>query len=153
MWFRSKYREMCSDLSEQVAELTQELNAERSRRISAEAIAEERRERADRSDEYAKRAETARDEAVKSKVDSIDLVNTALLRAINPEGAPKRDIKEFTSLTSKKPAPPIGRRADRLFMKAVETSWNSKKTPKSALGNTAAADIQMDSLAVDKLIQ
>jgi hypothetical protein len=149
--FVNKYEELAAELSERVDELTEELNQERAKRIASEAIAEERRIRADRSDEYASRAEASRDEAIKLLTNSLGSTNSGLLKAMTPEVAPPRDIKDYTPATPK-PKPVQGRRADVLFARQFEQSKFNKNKPKSP-DPVLNAQAQMEALNVEALLK
>ncbi len=95
-WFRSKKDAMIEQLVTQVDELETELNLERQKRASAEQVGMANLIRAEKAEEYALRADSARDEAVKLRADSLNLVNTKLLEHISPEG-PTPDPKSFTA--------------------------------------------------------
>lgn len=94
-WFRSKYQGMAEELADEVNSLNSQLEVERTRRIAAESLAAERLKQVEKAYESAFRAEAARDEAVKARLTSLDLVNTTLLGAVGPERPPP-DPKTFT---------------------------------------------------------
>ncbi len=133
----NKYRDLAEQLASENESLRQEVNVERARRLSAEAISEERRTRAERSEEYAAKAEAARDAAVNARMQSVDLVNTTLLKALQPEQGPSVNIKDFKAVPKdKRQAVPSRRDADRRFTFSVLDHFKNPPTPKDAAANT-----------------
>lgn len=143
--FSSNYKSVALQLTAEVEMLKNELNLERARRISAEAVSEERRLRAEHSEEYARQANEARDRATDARAESLNLVNTTLLRAMQPEAAPSRDIlKNYQPIPKDRTqAVPMRRRAEQLFIRQVLDKTQKPKTPSVAE--------QMESLGADKL--
>lgn len=147
----NKFRDLAEQLAVENEMLKQELNLERARRISSEAISEERRLRAERSELYANRAEEARDGAIRARIESVDLVNTALLKAIQPDQGSHADIKSFKPIQKdKRQSVPTRRDLDRKFMVSYLDKFNNPKKP---LDPTEAAKDQMDVLGLGKLVQ
>lgn len=130
MFWRNKYRELATELSTQVETLNGEVNIERTRRISAEALASERLTQMERSNEALYRAEVARDAAVNQRAASLDLVNTTLLQAMAPEKPATVNIKDFKPVPkARQHASVLARQADRLFMQSVLHPKKKAATP------------------------
>ncbi len=101
MFSRPNYRELAAQLSTELDQSNQLLQIERAKRISAEAIAEERRQQLEKAWEIAHDAQKSRDEAVMERLKSTDLVNTALLSTVTPEKQTTKTIQEFQSISRK----------------------------------------------------
>ena len=99
---REAAQELAQSLTGDLEDARKELESERTLRISAEAIAAERAAEVGRAYASATRAEVARDEAVKARLSSLDLVNTTLLRVMTPEQAPT-NLKDYTAAMTAMP--------------------------------------------------
>lgn len=98
-----------------------ELKTERTLRISAEAIADERLKQIERAYESLDRAEQERREVVNGRLASLDLVNSSMLKALAPEQAPT-NLKEFSKNISE-----IPKRVNAVRnSKAADLEWTYK---------------------------
>lgn len=118
MWLGSKYRALAEDLATQLTEIRLELEAERAKRISAEAIASDRGDQIEQLYLMLTKANDSRDAAVADRLKSLDLVNLALLNQHGPEKPPP-DIKQFHAVPGQPNAVAQMRKADRTFMKDI----------------------------------
>jgi NADH dehydrogenase/NADH:ubiquinone oxidoreductase subunit G len=85
-------------LQSQIDNLQHELEIERAKRISAEAIAVERQRSIDRMDSEVKRANESRDTVFSDRLHSLDAVNAAFIQKITPEREPtKEEVKELSA--------------------------------------------------------
>lgn len=148
--FKPKYRILAEQLAVELDSTKQELNFERARRISAEAVSEERRERCEHAEAFAQRAEASRDEAIIKRLTSIDLVNNTLLGALGPE-KPGPDPKNFKPLPrANRQAVPMGRALDRIyFQEAARRAQGSKAKPPTKEESTDIVAAQMEALSID----
>ena len=131
---RDEARETAQSLSLELEEAQRELHAERTLRISAEAIASERLSQVERAYESAARAEQARDEAVKGRLSSLDLVNSQFLKLFVPEQAPT-NIKEFSKGLEQLP-----HRRNRLSGRAGDIEFVKQKIAEFAKKREAASE-------------
>jgi len=111
--------ETAQSLATDLEQAQLELKTERTLRISAEAIAAERLAQVTKAYEFALRAENARDEAVKGRMASLDLMNTKFLGMMAPE-QPPTNLKEFSTnmqqLPNRKNGVGASRAADLKFV-------------------------------------
>lgn len=104
------YYNLYRNTAEQLIVTQQELIEERSRRIAAEALAQERKGQVAEAHQYAREAIAGKDDANKARIASLDLVNTHLLKALEPH---KEEVPR--KLGDYKPIPkviPAARKAD-----------------------------------------
>ena len=71
-------------LLDEMAALREQIQAERSERAVAQVLAKERQAHLDEMADRLRHAETARDEAIKARITSLDMVNTSLLNQSLP---------------------------------------------------------------------
>ena len=125
----SDANETAQSLATDLEQAQLELKTEHTLRISAEAIAAERLAQVTKAYEFALRAENARDEAVKGRMASLDLMNTKFLGMMAPE-QPPTNLKEFSTnmqqLPNRKNGVGASRAADLKFV--ADMIAKSKKT-------------------------
>lgn len=128
MIFRSKYRAISEQLAADLSTALRDLEIERTKRVAAETLATERLKQVEKAYEFGFKAETARDEAVKARMASVDLVNTTLLQAMAPEKPPTHDIKSFTPIPKERlHAVAEMRKSDRMFVNDILKREASKR--------------------------
>ncbi len=86
--------------------LQSQVEIEQAKRISAEAIAVERGKSIDRLEEQIRAANDSRDKAVSERAESLNLVNTALLKQLSPQDQPPVDISQFSRARQDSSTPP-----------------------------------------------
>lgn len=133
-----KYRAMAQQLAATLEDARQLLELERTKRIAAETLAEERLKQCERAYEIAFRADNARNEAVTERLKSVDLVNTKLLESMGPEKAETRRIQDFKPVAKQNlQAVSVMRNADRKFLyesiKKEQQRQKAKQSPSSTL--------------------
>ena len=140
---RDAAQELAQSLTGDLEDARKELESERTLRISAEAIAGERAGEVKRAYESVTRAEVARDEAVKARLSSLDLVNTTLLRVMTPEQAPT-NLKDYTAAMTAMPKRASGVAASKVsdiqfVNKMMDDARKRKEEKQKAAEGTAAA--------------
>lgn len=136
-------RETGQSIASDLEQAQLELKTERALRISAETIAEERKGQVDRAYAALQKAEDVRDEAVKSRLTSLDLVNSTLLtKAFAPE-ALQKDIKEYNKGVDELPRRMSGVKASKVQdIEFVMNYINADKQRKAMQGKTPAPQTQ-----------
>lgn len=114
--FLHKDRELAQQLAEELGEVRQQLEIERAKRISAEAITTERKAELDRVYQMLAQAEAARDKSLQY----LDSVNGKLLQVMTPEKQMefRKPVAQdgVTPLVQMRTARPRPNPADALYM-------------------------------------
>ncbi len=125
-WFKSKKDVLIEQLVSQLSDSRLELDLERQKRVTAEELATSYRVRAETAEDYARRADEARNEAIKMLSDSLNQTTSRLLEYhINPEG-PTPDPKSFTR--DRMPLP-SGKRVPESRKRFKNAQYSAMQTP------------------------
>lgn len=114
-----------AELTIQLEDANAKYSAERQRRIQAEAISSERLQSIERAYKQVDQANRARDEAIHHKFQSLDLVNTSLLRSIEPERerpqSPRDPSAKLEPLIQRSSALSKRRKIERSLVRTLQT--------------------------------
>ncbi len=115
-----------------LAEANHYLDIERTKRIAAEQIAVARGTELDWLREQFKRADDARDAANSERLQSLDLVNTALLKTTEAEAAPSKETLQSFKAVPKKmnQAVPMMRKAQGDLIRGLRAKFNPRPVEK-----------------------
>lgn len=112
--------EQSSDLHNRYEEVIHQLEIERTKRIAAESVASERGGQITYLREELAKSQSSRDEAQSAQLNSLNLVNTALLKPLTPEPVP--DMTQWKAVPKQKVQAMNMRQADdRKFADAMKT--------------------------------
>lgn len=137
-WSVNRYRALAEQLNADLEESQRALEMSEAKRISAEAVAAERKEEAERLHQMLANAEAARDRAVQS----MNEVNSKLLQAVTPEREPlwKRqqpagpDGAQMIPLPQKRRSRPADQ-ADELYFATLKLQAEQARKKAEALRN------------------